>query len=606
MCGIAGYIQFQKESSFAIDSLLAVIKHRGPDETESITGENFAIGVNRLAILSPLEPNTQPLWSPDGRFCFVFNGEVYNFKEIKKELIEKGWTFKTSCDGEVLFYSYLEYGAEAFLKCEGMFACAIFDKLSEKWILARDPFGIKPLYFQKTKKWFAFASEIKPLLKLQKPTLKREALAGYLQRRFVPGENTLFSGILRVKPGTIIEASSEALKSHIYWKPQLSPVTSLDKKKRFADFSDQFEHSVKLTVKSDVGFGSLLSGGVDSTTLTCLASKFNKNFTAYFFDNGYDSEESFFANKAAKQSGLPLKTVKLQEEDFLLLPKIINHLEEPLGDSIIIPTYKLLKEVSQHEKVLIAGEGADEIFGGYVHHFLFYLLEKVFPLKIFLKPLIKSLPEKTLNVLFPYPGRIKKEDFLKALDDLSQSGLENFIKTTHLFTATEIKKLIPDLMIPESSPNKIRNLKDLMKWDIQNWLPNYNLLRTDKLSMAHSLEVRVPYLNRRFAETCLRLPLKDIISIFMRKKILRKFAYRQLNLDFKTAYRKKHPFTFKDNLFKKYREFLMDHLDKSFAENLSINPIELKKQINIKENNLKNQKQLTALLNLAIWHKEFF
>ena len=209
-------------------------------------------------------------------------------------------------------------------------------------------------------------------------------------------------------------------------------------------------------------------------------------------------------------------------------------------------------------------------------------------------------------LFFPYPGRIKKEDFLKALNDISQSGLENFIKTTHLFTASEIKQLIPDLMVPKSSSKKIGSLKDLMEWDIQNWLPNYNLLRIDKLSMAHSLEVRVPYLNRSFTETCLRLPLKDIISIFMRKKILRKFAYRQLNLDFQTAYRKKHPFTFKDNLFKKYREFLMDHLDKSFIENLGINSIELKKRLNIRENNLKNQKQLTALLNLAVWHKEFF
>ena len=331
MCGIAGYIQFQKDSSFAIDSLLVPIKHRGPDETESFTGENFAIGVNRLAILSPTEPKTQPLLSPDSRFYFVFNGEIYNFQEIKKELIEKGWTFKTSCDGEVLFYAYLEYGAEAFLKCEGMFACAIFDKLLKKWTLVRDPFGIKPLYFQKTSKWFAFASEIKPLLKLQKPTLRREELAGYLQRRFVPGENTLFSGIQRVKPGSVMEVSSEDLKTHTYWQPQLSPLTSSGKKKRFADFSAQLEHSVRLTVKSDVGFGSLLSGGVDSATLSLLASKFNKNFTAYFFDNSYDKKERFFANKTAKQNGLSLKTVRISGRRLSSpAPKIINHLEEPL------------------------------------------------------------------------------------------------------------------------------------------------------------------------------------------------------------------------------------------------------------------------------------
>ena len=607
MCGIAGYIQFQKENSLSIDSLLAPMKYRGPDETESITGENFAIGVNRLAILSPEEPKTQPLWSPDGRFCFVFNGEIYNFKEIKEVLMEKGWRFKTSCDGEVLFYSYLEYGKEAFLKCQGMFACALFNTLSKQWILARDPFGIKPLYFQKTPEWFAFASEIKPLLTLKSPSLKREELAGYLQRRFVSGENTLFSGILRLKPGTVMKASSKGLKNYTYWQPKPSlPLNFINKKKRFTKFSSQLEDSVEMTVKSDVGFGSLLSGGVDSVTVSQLASMFSKKFTAYFFDNGYDREESLFAKKIAKQSGFPLKKVKFHEEDFLLLPKIINHLEEPLGDSIIIPTYKLLREAAQSEKVVISGEGADEILGGYVHHFIFFLLEKALPLKIFLKSFIKTLPEKVLNAFFPYPGKIKKEDFLKAMDDISQFGLKNFLKTTDLFTTEEIKKLIPDLPPPEPPSLQTGNLKKLMEWDIQNWLPNYNLLRIDKLSMAHSLEVRVPYLNRNFAEVCLNLPLEDIISIFMRKKILRKFAYRKLKLDFQTAYRRKHPFTFKDNRFKKHKELLMDYLNEAFVKNFGINSSEFQKLINSKEHNLKSQKQLTALLNLSVWHKEFF
>lgn len=606
MCGIAGYSQFQRDSSFSIDTLLAPMKHRGPDETESIVGESFAIGVNRLAILSPLELKTQPLWSPEGRFCFVFNGEIYNFKEIKKKLIEKGWVFKTSSDGEVLFYSYLEYGEDAFLKCQGMFACAIFDKFLKKWILARDPFGIKPLYFQKNDKWFAFASEIKPLLKLKTPVLRRKELAGYLQRRFVSGENTLFSDILRLKPGTIMEASSEGLSSHTYWQPQLSPLNLHKKRKRFVDFSVQFERSVEWTVKSDVGFGTLLSGGIDSSALSHLASGFNKNFKAYFFDNTYDKEESFFAQKTAQKSELLLKRIELQEEDFLLLPKIINHIEEPLGDSIIIPTYCLLKEASRSEKVLISGEGADEILGGYIHHFLFYFLERILPLKGFLKLLIQNLPEKTLNFLFPYPGRIKKEDFVKSINDVLKFGLKNFEKTTHLFTKEDIKRLIPGLSLSDTPLVNTGNLKDLMKWDILNFLPNYNLLRIDKLSMAHSLEVRVPYLNRSFAETCLQLPLEDLISVFIRKKVLRKFAYRKLNMDFQTAYRKKHPFTLKANLFKKYREFLMDHLNPSFAGDFGINFPELKKMLNCEEYDLKNQKQLTALLNLSVWHKEFF
>ena len=177
MCGIAGGFHFSGRGDFSLKPLLELMKHRGPDETSLIERDDWSIGVNRLAISAPKESDTQPLWSPDKRFCFVFNGEIYNYKIIKKELIDRNYYFKTSCDAEVLFYAYLEYGIEAFLKCQGMFAFALFDTLEKKWILARDPVGIKPLYYLHTKEKFAFSSEIKPLLLIKRPKINRKAPA---------------------------------------------------------------------------------------------------------------------------------------------------------------------------------------------------------------------------------------------------------------------------------------------------------------------------------------------------------------------------------------------------------------------------------------------
>lgn len=611
MCGIAGYIAFKNNPSFSIRSLLKLMEHRGPDETYYIKKEHWSIGVNRLAILSPKEKNTQPLWSPDKRFCFVFNGEIYNHNSIRKELLQKKYHFKTSCDAEVLFYAYLEFGHKAFLKCQGMFACAIFDVLLKKWILVRDPVGIKPLYFINNSDGFIFASEIKPLIQFTQTSINKRVLPCYLQRRFVMGRETLFSNIFRVKPAEILEYSHNRLiKTHCYWTSRHgSPVKN--RKQRERDFSYQLLKSVKMTSKADVGCGVLLSGGLDSSLIHTLSCDFIKNPSAYFFDNGYDNEERDFAHSLNQKLGSHLYTVHSKEDDFLLLPKVIRALEEPLGDSIVIPTYKLMKGISQYQKVALSGEGADELLGGYTHHFLFYILntfQYVFPLS-FLKSLVKMTPEFLLNSVFPYPGQFKKQELCKALDKIISLGLNHFIKTTDLFTNEQLQHLMPqffkEISFSKSDYPPIKSLHDLIKFDVQNWLPNYNLLRVDKLSMAFSLEIRTPYLNIDFVDCCLNLPAQDLISCFIRKKMLRKVASNKMS--FKASYRKKHPFTFKENkIYKNYREFIHDYLNESFAKAFDIDSKILFAMLKNSEKSLRAQKQVTSLLSLAVWKKEFF
>ena len=616
-----GSLHFDKKRDFSLPTVLNIIQHRGPDETQTIEEDNWSVGLNRLAITAREEKNTQPLWSPDKRFCFVFNGQIYNYKELKNQLLEKGHFFKTNCDSEVLFYAYLEWGMEAFLKCQGMFALAVFDTLENKWILARDPLGIKPLYFYLSSDSFIFSSEIKPLLALKNSAINKAILPYYLERRFTIGKETFFKNIYRILPGECVFIhKNKKLEPIKYWTVEAKyKILGTNPEERLKAFSKELERSVDITSQSEESIGVLLSGGLDSSVIHSLFSSYQRNSdfqkANWFFDNTYDNEERKFAKRQAEKWNQKLYKVYPDEKDFLLLPEIIRALEEPLGDSIIVPTYKLMKSVSQKQRVLISGEGADELLAGYAHHWLFYFFKRFYFLNAFLmSSALKTVPGSILNFFLPYPGSVKKQHLHSALSILKKSGLKRYIETSHLFTSTEIQTLFNKNSVPEGRVHypDIHSLKDLQYFDIQNWLANYNLLRVDKLSMAFSIEVRLPYLNLDFVESCLSLPEEDIISLFRRKKILRKSAYKSAWLDFNFSNRKKHPFTWKEKTVYNhslYKEFVWDHLDESFRKTWEINSDKLN-QI-LEESFLPRQsfladKKVTALLHLALWTKEFF
>ena len=621
MCGIIGSLYFKKQRDFSLQFVMDIMKHRGPDETHIVEEDYWSVGVNRLAITAKEEKNTQPLWSSDRRHCFVFNGQIYNYKDLKNQLLSLNYSFKTHCDSEVLFYAYLEWGVEAFLKCQGMFAVAVFDSLEKKWILARDPFGIKPLYFYCDAESFIFSSEIKPLLSLKNVSINKEILPYYLERRFVLGKETFFKNIYRVLPGECIkiDRDSQNIERIKYWTAGAkNKLEGKKEKERLKEFSCQLKRSVDITSQSEESVGVLLSGGLDSSVIHSLFSSFQKNSgfekTNWFFDNTYDSEEREFAQKQAENWNQNLYKVYPDKKDFLLLPKIIRALEEPLGDSIVVPTYKLMSAISQKQRILISGEGADELLAGYAHHWLFYFFKKIYFWKIFFMfDTLKFFPESLLNFFLPYPGSLKKQRLLESINILRKSGLKNYIKTSHLFTKKEMRQLFNEYpFIKKIDYPEIHSLKDLQCFDIQNWLSNYNLLRIDKLSMAFSIEVRLPYLNLDFVENCLSLQEADIVSLFKRKKILRKSAYKNAWLDFNFSNRKKHPFTWKEKTVydhSLYKEFVWDHLDESFKKTWDIDSSFLNNLLEdsfCPHKNLLANKQVTSLLHLALWTKEFF
>ena len=621
MCGIIGSLHFEKHRDFSLQSAMNIMKHRGPDETHVIEEDYWSAGVNRLAITAKEEKNTQPLWSADKRYCFIFNGQIYNYKELRNQLLGLNYSFKTNCDSEALFYSYLEWGVEAFLKCQGMFAMAVFDTLEKKWILARDPFGIKPLYFHCDTESFIFSSEIKPLLSIKNASINKEILPYYLERRFVLGKETFFKNIYRVLPGEriIIDRKTKKINRVKYWTVGVkNKLIGKNAKERLQAFSKELERSVDITSQSEENVGVLLSGGLDSSVIHSLFSSYQKNSSLekvnWFFDNTYDSEEREYVQKQAENWNQSLYKVYPDKKDFLLLPKIIRALEEPLADSIVVPTYKLMSAVSQKQRVLISGEGADELLAGYAHHWLFYFFKKIYFWKMFfIFSALKFFPESLLNFFLPYPGSLKKQRLLESINILRRLGLKNYIETSHLFTKKEIKALFSDgfYLFSKDYP-EIYSLKDLQCFDIQNWLSNYNLLRMDKLSMAFSIEVRLPYLNLDFAENCLSLRETDIVSLFKRKRILRKSAYKNAWLDFNFSNRKKHPFTWKEKTVydhSLYKEFVWDHLDESFKKTWNINSSSLNRLLEDSfhsQTNLLAHKQITSLLHLALWTKEFF
>ena len=624
MCGIIGSLHFEERRGFSLSPIMDLMKSRGPDESHVIEEDYWSVGVNRLAITAKEEKNTQPLWSLDKRFCFVFNGEIYNYRDLKRQLLELNYSFKTHCDSEVLFYAYLEYGVEAFLKCQGMFAVAVFDTLERKWIAARDPLGIKPLYFYYDNSAFIFSSEIKPLLSLKKSSINKEILPYYLERRFVTGRETFFKNIYRVLPGESVSIFRDTgkMKPIKYWTAgEKNKLFGKSKKERLEEFSGLFEQSLQMTSESEESIGLLLSGGLDSSVIHSVFSSYKKDkaleTSNWFFNNTYDSEEKSSAEKQSQSWNQKLCEVYPEEKDFLLLPKAVRALEEPLADSIIIPTYKLMEAISKKQRVIISGEGADELLAGYIHHWFFHFLKSFSFLKLFfVLDVLQALPESLLNFFLPYPGSLKKQRLLESLSILKESGLKKYISASHLFTKKERSALFnenaPLSFLKETDYPEIHSLKDLQSFDIQNWLANYNLLRMDKLSMAFSIELRLPYLNLDFVECCLSLPKKDIVSLFMRKKILRKAAYKNSWLDFNLSYRRKHPFTWKEKLVYNnslYKEFVVDHLDESFRKTWDMNHQALDKLIRDSFESHKNllaDKQLTALLHLSIWTKEFF
>ncbi len=527
MCGIGGVFHFsgQEVETQSLEKMNQFMQHRGPGG-EGIFRDSF-LGLchRRLKIIDLDDRAQQPMESSDGRFVMTYNGECYNYREIKHQLAREGFTFRTESDTEVVLMAFAHWGKEAFTKFNGMFALAIWDRREKVLTLARDRFGIKPLYFYQDQKSFLFASEIKPLLAVGVGfSLDFSQLYDFFTLRYVPSAKTLFRGVEALKPAHWMEISGVGIQEGSYWQwEQVEPRRKLEPEHLHSLLSS----AVKYRLRADVPLGSFLSGGIDSASIAELIHACGLSVDTFTFDvQGRLSEV-----EQAKEIASLYNHHSYQVTEFGLdnLEKVIWHLEEPIGDSILLPTYSLAYGAAKRVKVVLSGEGADEIFNGYAHHGVLYWLYRLRKLKNGAAFLGKFFPAELLNKLHPYPQNLDQSSLDKVLKSAvsfngSMASCRDFVR---LFDHAELASYLhpdraKDLSATSYPEPHLPFLNALTKLDFDGWNNKYTLHRLDRLTMAHSLEARVPFLDHRLVEYVLSLRDSDRLGLGIQKKALRK------------------------------------------------------------------------------------
>lgn len=505
MCGITGITDTQIEKhEEAIQKMTKVIAHRGPDDDGFFVDDKVALGMRRLAIID-LATGRQPIATEDNRFLIFFNGEIYNYKELKRELAKQGSQFKTESDTEVILKLFEKEGPEAFKKLRGMFALSIYDTEAGKLWLARDPFGIKPLYYWKRgNKVAAFSSEVKSFLSLKgfRAEVNDAAAYNYLSYQYNPLEETFFKGVYKLPPGHFMALDLGTgvfeIKRyyHFHFKPQESLEEGRAKEKIFETLKDSVQHHMI----ADVPVGSFLSGGIDSSIIATLMQEIRGEKKIKTFTVGFGSvSESLEAKETAEPLGTDHTEITVgPEEYFEALQKAVYHFDEPVADPSAIGLYFLAREARKEVKVVLSGEGSDEFFGGY----------NIYLAPIAAAKLRRFVPSFLLKLAGMLPMRgaeFAKRAYLKLE--------EWYIGNASIFKPQEVKKLWKGE--PEASYSlaplyaEVPKLSDSTKMqyiDLNTWLVGDILAKADKMTMAHSLELRVPFLDTEVAKLAATLP----------------------------------------------------------------------------------------------------
>ncbi|NKQ39110.1 MAG: asparagine synthase (glutamine-hydrolyzing) [Methanosarcinales archaeon] len=552
MCGIAGIYGASEKQ--LVKRMCDKITHRGPDEAGYYVDNNISMGMRRLSIID-LGTGSQPIFNGDGSIVVVFNGEIYNFKELRKELEQKGYHFSTHSDTEVIVHSYEEYGYDCLKKFNGMFAIALWDTNKNELFLARDRMGIKPLYYTIIDKIVVFASEIKSILEYNdiKRELDEQALANYFNLRYVPAPLTIFKGIQKLEPSNYMVVNKNGIKKKKYWTLEYKPIHKNETYFK-ENVLNLLKESVERRLIADVPVGVFLSGGVDSSTITAIASDFSsepiKTFSVGFYGAKYD--ETSYARNVAEHFETDHTEEWVDIDNVNLLPKLIYHMDEPLADPAILPTYLISKVARKRVKVILSGEGGDEAFAGYKRY---------------------SSELKIYNTLKYFPNLLKKLAF-RLGDGIGECALKKYLlylgsRTTQensYFYRLKLRDsghLNAKILRIENNWNDTRSLfhsnKDylncMLKFDIDYWLPDDLLMKVDKMTMANSLEARVPFLDHNLLQLAYNAPS----TIKLNKHLLKMSVCDILPKD--VMQRKKHGF---DVPIKEW--FKSDMLDEYLSE----------------------------------------
>lgn len=547
MCGIAGIYRSPSSNMTSphlddvLGRMLGSIVHRGPDDEGRLADREMHFGMRRLSIIDLAEGH-QPIFDESGRYAVVFNGEIYNYRELRADLLAKGHHFKTNSDTEVIIHLFEDHreGCLEFLR--GMFGIAIWDNQRRELFIARDRLGVKPLYYTEANGDFLFASEIKALL--QHPEVQpRPNLAGisdYLSLKYTPAPRTMFEGIHSLPPGHYMWVGKSGTHIHQYWDLPFATEADIQP----ANISDQeyeeqllglLKESVRLRLRSDVPFGAFLSGGLDSSTIVALMAQQLStpvNTFSVGFGGEREPDELPYAQAVADHFGCNHFTLKITADDFLRYAEtVLWHLDQPIADQATVATFMVAKLAREHVKMVLTGEGGDELFAGYAR----YEGERWSPYTRWLPSWAGSSVRSVSNRL---PGLRRQKIAVSALTRGNEA--ERFANWFPMFADEAKSELLtaahasikqgaaPAFAATLSRCRSHDPLSRMLYADSKMWLPDYLLLRGDKLTMAHSLEARVPLLDHKLTEFASRLPSRLKLSGKKRKVLLRNVAAKLL------------------------------------------------------------------------------
>ena len=622
MCGIVG---FNYEDKVFLKKALKEIRHRGPDHTGTFFDKDLSLGHVRLSIIDLSKSGNQPMSNEDETIWITFNGEIYNFEELKQNL-KNQHDFKSHTDTEVLIHLYEEEGINMLSKLQGMFAFCIYDSKKKILFIARDRVGIKPLYYYNVNKQFIFCSEIKGIL--QNPEIKREvnlnALSSFLTFRANTQEETLFNNIKKLKQGNflIYNLQNNEVKIQKYWD-----LYSNIEDKSFNSFSkrlrDLLEDSVKVRLMSDVPYGMFLSGGVDSGIIAALMKKYSPNqiktFTVGFGDNEYTEtkEARFIAEKLDTDH----HELLIDESSIKHLPEIIYQTDEPISDPTVIPTYLLSKYTKKYCTVILNGEGSDELFAGYPQYKFMKinnLLIKKFPklIKKQIPKILERTPQCVLNKGFKFASALGEQGIKRFSNFInSESYSEQYLNQISIFNEQEQEELLNKKINLYGKYNhyfKNSNSKtvidDCQRLDFKEQMVDDLLMKVDKNTMVFAIEGRVPFLDHRIIELSAKIPNKFKLKYLTKDKNILRHCTKNLIPKQTVNRKKKHFFVPIDNWFKGELSSLKEELlDKNYIYKQGIFNQKYINKINkgFEKSKLFYSRQLWSLIVFQIWYKQY-
>jgi asparagine synthase (glutamine-hydrolysing) len=626
MCAIVGKLNFDRNEPAdpaILDRMMRMVVHRGPDGGGKFCRGPIALGHRRLSIID-LSTGDQPMCNEDGTIWLVYNGEIYNFPALRADLEARGHRFKSSSDTEVIVHLYEELGQDCVKQLQGMFAFALWDERKQHLFLARDRVGIKPLYYVNNGNALLFASEIKALL--ADSSVRREAnlraIDRFLTYYYLPGRETLLEGVYKLEPGHSLTVKDGGIKTRQYWDLEFpdSPVSTSFEEAREA-LQALLRKSVKDHMISDVPVGVLLSGGVDSTGVLRYAVEHSgkpiNTFTIGFGGSDFP-DERIYARIAAKKYGTLHHEISLSAAEFAdFLPRYIRHMEEPVCEPPGVSLYFLSKGAAESGvKVLLSGEGGDEAFGGYLKYRNYLALESLKARFGSAKGLLswgmkriggvtgKKGMERYANLVHQTPS-----DYYYSCKSNSQTyfnrNKHSLYRSGLIFAPASGQSAFPTRCLFERMKGQPL-LHQLLYIDTKTWLPDDLLVKADKMTMATSVELRVPLLDHRILEFAASLPASFKVKGFSTKRILKEALRDSVPHEILSRKKAGFPLPYERWLNTELRELVVDTLlsgDSSIS--CYFEKPALRELVENQNGNFHNAKEIFSLLVLELWHKEF-